>query len=142
MTYVILYICSIDVTLMSLINIFNFVDLFDCCQLFFFSLFSSCYYGTLKRVYETSNLSNTTFFKHFIFENNLTFENMVDFPCFRKFEVNPKDFTLKRHLISSAFNYYKKVLMKTFSQYCSQDPYGPPSFFEKCWHEQLFRAAL
>ena len=80
---------------------------------FFSPSFCSCYYGTLKRVYETSNLSNSAFFKHFVFENNLIFNIIkLTFPCFRKFGVNPKDFTLKRHLISSAFNSYKKVLMK------------------------------
>ena len=82
---------------------------------FFSPSFCSCYYGTLKRVYETSNLSNSAFFKHFVFESNLIFNIIkLTFPCFRKFGVNPKDFTLKRHLISSAFNSYKKVLMKKF----------------------------
>ena len=91
---VISYICSIDVTLMSLCNIFNFCWFIWLLSIVFFSpSFCSCYYGTMKRVYETSNLRLT-------------------FPCFRKFWVNPKDFTLKRHLISSALNSYKKVLMK------------------------------
>ena len=55
---VILDICSIDVTLMSFSVYSISVDLFDCYQLFF-SPFSSCYYVTLKRAYETSNLSES-----------------------------------------------------------------------------------
>ena len=68
--------------------------------------------------------------------------NKVDFHCFRKFGVNPKDVNLKRYLISSAFNFYKKVLMKIFSPCCSQDPHGLHHFLEKCWHQQFFRAAI
>ena len=122
---VISYICSIDVTLMILCNIFNFCWFIWLLSIVFFSpSFCSCYYGTMKRVYETSNLRLT-------------------FPCFRKFWVNPKDFTLKRHLISSALNSYKKVLMKKkFSPYCSQDPYRLHHFLEKCWHQQFFRAVF
>ena len=96
---------------------------------FFSPSFCSCYYGTLKRVYETSNLSNSAFFKHFVFENNLIFNIIkLTFPCFRKFGVNPKDFTLKRHLISSAFNSYKKVLMKNFFPILFTGSIWTPSF--------------
>ena len=69
---VILYICSIDLTLISLFNIFNFGWFIWLLSIVLFSpSFSSCYYGTLKRVYETSNLSNNAFFKQFVFEINL-----------------------------------------------------------------------
>ena len=61
---------------MSSFNVLNICWFIWSLSIFFSHYFSSCYNGTLKNVYETSNLSNNAFFKHFVFENNLIF-NMV-----------------------------------------------------------------
>ena len=57
----------------SIYSIFLLIYLIVINYFLFFPSFSLCYYGTLKRVCETSNLTNNAFFKHFIFENNLIF---------------------------------------------------------------------
>ena len=60
--------CYIDITFHSIYLIS--VNLLDFYQLFFSLSFSFRYYGTLRRVCETSNLSNNAFCKYFVFENN------------------------------------------------------------------------
>ena len=125
---VILYICSIDVTLMSFSIYSISVDLFDCYQLFF-SPFSSCYYVTLKRVYETSNLS----------ENNLIFNIIrLTFLASESLELIKKTLHLKDISFHQLLIPTKRYLWKQFFQ----DPYGPHHFLEKCWHQQFFRAVF
>ena len=92
-----------------------YVDLFDCYQLFFSPSFSSCYYGTLKSVSETSNLSNNAFFKHFVFENNLIFNIIrLTFLASESLELIQKTLHLKDISFHQLLIPAKRYLWKIF----------------------------
>ena len=120
-----------------------YVDLFDCYQLFFSPSFSSCYYGTLKSVYETSNLSNNAFFKHFLFENNLIFNIIrLTFLASESLELIQKTLHLKDISFHQLLIPTKRYLWKIFFPILFKGSIWTHHFLEKCWHQQLFRAVF
>ena len=94
--------CYIDITFDSIylisVNLLIFINCFF-LSLFLFATMVP-WEGSMKLViYQIMHFASILYLK----TTSLKY-NKVDFPCFRKFGVNSKDFTLKRHLILSAFN--------------------------------------
>ena len=128
---------------MNSFNVLNICWFIWSLSIFFSHYFSSCYNGTLKNVYETSNLSNNAFFKHFVFENNLIF-NMVrlTFLASESIEVIQKILHLKGISFHQLLIPTKRYLWKNFSPYFSEDPYGPSHFIEKCPTSAVFEGCF
>ena len=116
---VILYMCSINVTLMSLFNIFSFCWFIWLLSIVFFSpSFSFCYHGTLKRVYETSNVSKNAFFKHFALGNNLIFNIIrLTFLASESLKLIQKTFHLKDISFHQFLIPTKRYLWKNFPRF-------------------------
>ena len=115
------------------------VDLLDCYQLFFSPSLSSCYYGTLKRVYETRNLANNAFFKHFVFEKNLIFNIIkLTFLASESFKIIQKTLHLKDISFHQLLIPTKRYLWKFFFSILFTGSIWTPSFSWKVLTSAIF----
>ena len=106
---------------------------------FFSPSLSSCYYGTLKRVYETRNLSNIAFFKHFVFENNLIFNIIkLTFLASESFKIIQKTLHLKDISFHQLLIPTKRYLCKFFFSILFTGSIWTPSFSWKVLTSAIF----
>ena len=132
--------CYIDEFIQYIQFLLIYLIVINC---FFSPSFSFCYHGTLKRVYETSNVSKNVFFKHFVLGNNLIFNIIrLTFLASESLKLIQKTFHLKDMLFHQFLIPTKRYLWKKFSPFCSQDSYEPHHFLEQCWHQQIFLPCL